>query len=173
MYYLLPPDRAFDVLAPLVVYRVIGRRPSEVYVTDEMTPSAQPGRGHNRLSDLVYWQTTAAVGDQIQERRGTTLLVDESGKGSPILLSAPIPLTPDTAFVHAQLAADSNKETATHLLATGVLRDAAARRVKADALRVPERLFPAGHALIVEEKPDDLPEAPADQRRLRPSRRYR
>src|ERR1700722_16671381 len=86
--YLPPADRAFDVRQPITVYRLIGRRPSQVYVDDSMNPGTS-GQAKNRLSDPVYWRTQAAIGDQIQERPGTTLLVGADGQAVPILLAEP------------------------------------------------------------------------------------
>jgi hypothetical protein len=164
MHYLPPADRAYDVVKPVVVYRLIGRRPSQVYVDDAMTPVSS-GHSKNRLSDLVYWRTTARPGDQIQERPGTTLLVTAGGQSFPVLLTEPQPLEPGSAFTHAQSAAAADREVAATLMAEGVVKEAMPRRVKNQVSRGLERMFDERHPLVVDEAPQDLDEVAAEPRR--------
>lgn len=166
MHYLPPADRAYDVASPVTVYRLIGRRPSQVYVDETMTP-ATSGQEQSRLSDLVYWRTVAEPGDQIQERPGTTLLVTASGRFYAIRLSPPEPLRLETAFTHAQLAADTDRQVAAGLLAEGKLADVLPRRVKVQPVRATEKAFGAQDPLVVEKLPDDFVEAAFDPRRQR------
>jgi hypothetical protein len=164
MHYLPPADRAYDVQKPVVVFRLIGRRPSQVYVDEGMNPGTS-GNSKNRLSDLVYWRTTARPGDQIQERPGTTLLATAGGQCFPILLAEPRPMKPGSAFTHAQAAAATDREIAAELLASGVLKEAMPRRVKNQLSRGSTRLYDEGHPLVVDEPPHDLDEVAAEPRR--------
>lgn len=166
MHYLPPADRAFDIASPVVVYRLVGRRPSQVYVDETMTPTTA-GREENRLSDLVYWRTVGEVGDQIQERPGTTLLVTASGRFYAIRLSPPEPLRPTTAFTHAQIAADADRQVAAQLLAEGKLMDVLPRRVKAQITRASEKAFGERDPLVIEQLPEDFVETVVDPRRGR------
>jgi hypothetical protein len=158
MSYLPPADRAFDVMEPIVIYRLVGRRPSQVYVDEAMRP-ASAGAPGSRLSDGVYWQTKAKVGDQIQERPGTTLLVTAEGEACPILLTEPTPLTIASAFVHAQNAAQIDREKAAALKAQGALREALPHRVRSEQSRQPAHHFPEQHPLVVDHPP--APSGPA------------
>jgi hypothetical protein len=166
MYYLPPADRGYDVASPVTVYRLIGRRPSAVYVDETMTPGVT-GRDENRLSDLVYWRTLAEAGDQIQERPGTTLLVTAGDRFYAIHLSPPEPLRPETAFTHAQAAADADRQIAARLLAEGKLTEAAPRRVKIQPARATEKAFGQDDPLVIDQLPDDFVEAAIDPRRGR------
>src|SRR5438128_34670 len=116
MSYLPPAHRGLDVLAPVVIYRAIGRRPSSVYVDAAMRPTAAVGAPH-RLNDTIYWQTEAVPGDQIQDRPGGTLLVTADGDCHPIRLAEPQPLDLTTAFNHAELALKADRDVADRLLA--------------------------------------------------------
>lgn len=152
MSYLPPADRAYEIVQPIEIYRLIGRRPSQVYVDDRMSPT-DSGRAQNRLSDGVYWRTMAAAGDQIQERPGTTLLVTADGHAYQILLAPPEPLEPATAFVHAQMAAKADRACAEALKAAGKLGDALPRRVKSEPSRASSQMFAEDHPLVVDEPP--------------------
>lgn len=164
MSYLPPADRAFDILQPIEIYRLIGRRPSQVYVDENMTPT-DSGRAQNRLSDGVYWRTTADVGNQIQERPGTTLLVTEDGHAYQILLTPPRPLVPATAFVHAQGAAKADRACAEQLKAAGKLDEALPRRVKSEPSRASTFTFAEEHPLVVDVPPPAAVETPEPARR--------
>lgn len=164
MHYLPPADRAFDVVRPVTVYRQVGRRPSQVYVDDGMNPVAA-GQRQNRLYDLVYWRTTAAVGDQIQQRPGSTLLLTASGRCFPILLSVPQPLRPETAFTHAQTTALADSDEAERLAAQGDVRQGMPRRAQNQVSRGAKRLYDERHPLVVETPPEDLDSNPIEPRR--------
>jgi hypothetical protein len=151
MRFLPPPNRALDVVAPIVVYRLIGRRPSRVYVDDAMRATKAPGS--NRLSDLVYWRTQAVPGDQIQDRSGGTLLVTSAGRCHPILLSEPRSLEVETAFTHAERALEADREIVNSLIAQGMLTEATPRRPKGLPTRPGGRLLTDDHPIIVEEPP--------------------
>jgi hypothetical protein len=153
MAYLPAAQRALDVVAPVVIYRQIGRRPSQVYVDDAMTAPTAGTKARHRLSDRVYWRTEAKPGDQIQDRRGGVILVTASGECYAITLAAPTPLTSDTAFTHADLAIKADQAEAERLMATGALVEAAPRRPKRPLSRAADMLFPDDHPLVVEVLP--------------------
>lgn len=163
MSYLPPADRAFDVVQPIEIYRLIGRRPSQVYVDEHMSPT-DSGRAQNRLSDGVYWRTTAIVGNQIQERPGTTLLVTQDGHAYQILLTPPRPLEPATAFIHAQGAAKADRACAEQLKAAGKLDEALPRRVKSEPPRASTLMFAEEHPLVVDVPPPATTEMPEPTR---------
>lgn len=150
--YLPPASRAFDVASPVVVYRPIGRRPSQVYVDEAMTTATATTTQH-RLSDLVYWRTTAEAGTQIQDRPSGLVLVAADGECHPIALSPPQPLQPATAFTHAQLAIDADREVIASLLAAGALTDVLPIRVKTPFRGQSDRSFAEDHPLVVDQLP--------------------
>lgn len=155
MSYLPPPDRALDVLAPVLIHRPIGRRMSDIYVDEAMRP-ARSGKPTQRLSDVVYWRTHAVPGEQIQERSGGTVRVTRAGTFHPIRLSVPQPLHLDTAFTHAERAIQSDPAIVQHLLAKGVLVERPFRRPRGPLARWPDRLLPKCHPLVIDELPAGL-----------------
>jgi hypothetical protein len=160
MAYLPPAQRALDVLAPIVVYRQIGRRPSAVYVNESMSASHSGDGMRHRLTDRVYWRTAAAPGDQVQDRPGGTLLVTASGQCYPVLLAEPRALDAATAFIHAELAIKADRARAEQLLAEGKLAEASPRRPKGPPSRPADRMLADEHPLIVETLSEGLsPEA--------------
>jgi hypothetical protein len=167
MAYLPPAQRALDVVAPVVIYRQIGRRPSAVYVDEAMALAKAGKSARHRLSDRIYWRTSAKPGDQIQERPGGILLVTAGGECFPILLAEPTPLTPDTAFTHADLAIKADRGELERLVAAGSLVEATPRRPKRMPSRPSEKPFADGHPLVLEQLPKGfvLDVEPADFRR--------
>jgi hypothetical protein len=155
VHLLLPANRSFDVHAPIVVYRVVGRRASRVYVNHEMQPS-RSGTASQRLSEPVYWQTRAVPGDQLQERAGGMLLVTVSGRCHPMRLTPPVPIEIDTAFTHAQCAIRADCMLIDSLLAEGVLVSGAYRRPQGPTSLAVRRLLAEDHPLVVDEMPSDL-----------------
>jgi hypothetical protein len=153
MAYLPAAQRALDVLSPVVIYRQIGRRPSKVYVDDPMTASASRKKARHRLNDRVYWRTQAKPGDQIQDRPGGILLVTAKGECFPITLAEPSPLSPETAFTHADLAIKADQGEAARLLTAGQLIEATPRRPKARLGRPADTLFAEDHPLVVDQLP--------------------
>lgn len=146
-------DRAFDVLSPIAVFRPVGRRPSGVYL-DEKRQVAPAADGRYRLSDVVYRETEARSGDQIQDCSGGMLLVTEAGACHPVRLSPPRPLEAQTAFRHAQIAAEADRATARQLLADGRLTEAAKHRRPKSAVAHPDRngaALPEDHPLVIAE----------------------
>jgi hypothetical protein len=153
MAYLPAAQRALDVLAPVVIYRQIGRRPSQVYVDDAMTEPTPGTKAQHRLSDRVYWRTEAKPGDQIQDRRGGVILVTASGECYANTLAAPTPLSSQTAFTHADLSIRADQAEAERLIATGALVESSPRRPKRPLSRAADMLFPDDHPLVVEQLP--------------------
>lgn len=153
MAYLPAAQRALDVLSPVVIYRQIGRRPSQVYVDDAMQAAAKGKTAEHRLSDRVYWRTEAKPGDQIQDRRGGVVLVTAAGECYPIALAEPTPLSTDTALIHADLAIKADQAEAERLIGAGSLIEALPRRPKYPPARPADTLFAADHPLIVDALP--------------------
>jgi hypothetical protein len=155
MPYLPPAHRALDVVAPVVVYRAIGRRPSRVFV-DEAMNATNAKKGQHRLKDRVYWRTRAEPGDQIQDRPGGTLLLKASGECHPVLLAEPQPLAPATAFTHAELAIKADHAVVEKLIADGKLAEATPRRPKGLPSRPSDRVLGEDHPLVIDELPADF-----------------
>lgn len=147
--------QAFDVVSPVVVYRQIGRRPSRVYVDQAMT-ATDSGVAEQRLSERVYWRTTARAGDQIQYRPGGMLVVTPEGDCYPITLAEPTPLTRKTAFLHAEMAIKADQTVLAQLAAGGSLVETSPRQPKGRPLRPGDRMFPEGHPLSLEELPHGI-----------------
>lgn len=147
--------QAFDVVSSVIVYRQIGRRPSRVYVDQAMT-AVDSGVAEQRLSDRVYWRTVARPGDQIQHRPGGMLVVTPEGECYPIILAEPTPLTPTTAFTHADMAFKADQSVLEQLAAAGSLVETSPRQPKTRPLRPADRMFPESHPLLLEELPHGI-----------------
>jgi len=149
-----PAHRSVTAVSPVGVYRVIGRRPSRVYV-DESMNAASSGTAARRLSDEVFWRTQVEVGDQIQERAGGFLRVTPAGQCHPIQLSAPRLREVATAFTHAEMVLREDREIVERLLSQGAVIEGPPRRPKTPALLTDGRRLPEDHPLVVENPPDD------------------
>jgi hypothetical protein len=151
-----------DVVSPIEIFRVVGRRPSTVWVDADMKVCAPDGGG-SRLSELAYWRTRAEIGEQIQERMGGTFLVTRDGLGChPIALGTPHPLEAASAFIHAQAVRQDDGKRIEELIASGALVEASPKRLKGPPSRPTDRILPADHPLIVEVPPAGLgQEAPS------------
>jgi hypothetical protein len=165
------PARAFEAPAPIELFRIIGRRPSDVWV-DNSGALADPGPSSQRLRELVCWRTRSGPGDQIQERIGGFFLVTASDSCHPILLSPPQAMSPDTAFIHAQLAQARDVARVADLLAEGKLVEVPGRRPKTPPSRPSDTLLPEDHPLVVDERPAALDETPAFPRRAGSGRNW-
>jgi hypothetical protein len=155
MQILPPARRALEVVSSVVIYRAIGRRPSEVYVDDAMNTTRSSTARH-RLRDLVYWRILAEPGDQIQDRPGGIILVTAAGECHPISLSVPQPLAVANAFTHAERAIAADRKLADELIANGMLVDALPRRPKLRASHPSTRMLPDSHPLILDDPPVGL-----------------
>ena len=153
--FLLPPLRALDVHAPVVIYRIVGRRHSHVYVDDEMQPR-RSGTTSQRLSEPVYWQTRAVPGDQLQERPGGVMLVTASCQCHPVRLALPVPIEIETAFTHAKRASQADCALIDSLIADRILFSGACRRPRGHPSRGLHGLLAEGHPLVLDEPPRDL-----------------
>ncbi|BBK41692.1 hypothetical protein STVA_17120 [Allostella vacuolata] len=158
------PSRAFEAPAAIELFRVIGRRPSNVWV-DNSGALAAPGPNSQRLREFVCWRTRSNAGDQIQERIGGFFVVTANDSCHPILLTPPEPLAPETAFVHAQTAQARDTARVAELVAEGKLIEVVGRRPKTPPSRPGDTLLPEDHPLVVDQRPDVLDETPAFPRR--------
>lgn len=159
------PIRAFEATTAVEIYRVAGRRPSDVWV-DSQGNIAAPGANAQPLKELVYWRTRTAPGEQIQEHVGGMFLVTVKGDCHPITLSAPRPIEPETAFAHAQAMRDADSARIDQLLAAGDIVEVEGRRPKGQSSRPGDRLLPATHALVVDERPSGIDAMPAYPSRM-------
>jgi hypothetical protein len=167
------PTRAFQGVRPIEIYRVAGRRPSSVWVDPEGRIAA-PGPHAEPLKERVYWRTSTGPGEQIQEHTGGMYLVTPDGNTHPIVLSPPKELAPETAFSHALASRIEDGARIEELLAAGDLVQVEARRPKGQSSRPADRLVPATHPLVIEDRPEDIdampsrrPQAMAQPRRWR------
>lgn len=154
-----PADRRVAVAARFAIYRQFGRRPSQVYVDSTMRPVAS-GPPERRLSDNVFWRTSAEVGDHIEERAGGMLLLTEAMACHPIQLSAPRPLEVATAFGHADAVLHEDRKILDCLLAKGAVVEVSAQRSKAVSSRLPDILLAEDHPLVVTSRPCSLDGVP-------------
>lgn len=153
------PMRAFQGARPVEIYRVAGRRPSSVWV-DADGNIAAPGPRTQPLKERVFWRTHMQPGEQIQEHTGGMYLVTSDGDSHPIVLCPPQALAPETAFTHAVASRTSDDERIEQLVGAGDLIPVEARRPKGQSSRPADRLVPASHPLVVEERPADIDEMP-------------
>lgn len=147
----LPPARkAFAVLKPIPLYRPVGRRLSNVYVNAELQPAA-PDKAAHRLAERVYQRIEAQPGDQLQDRVGGLILVGEDGSWFPVRLAEPRPRDMKTAFSHAEVADDDDRQAVEALMADGMLEEVKARRLRGGVSRSSLPLVADGHPLVVDE----------------------
>jgi hypothetical protein len=148
----VPADRRVTVTARFAIYRQFGRRPSRVYVDDAMHPAAS-GSPERRLSDNVFWRTSAEIGDQIEDRAGDMVLLTAANACHPIQLSPPRPLEVAIAFGHADAMLHENRKILDALLANGSVIEISAHRSKAVVSRLPDVVLAEGHPLVVTIRP--------------------
>lgn len=142
---------ALNVTQPFTLYRVVGRRPSSVFIDGNRSPTTRAPSGKaDRLWDLVYEQHTVRPGDQIQDRGGGIVLVTKDGASHPVRLTPPEPRVLETAFTHAALSLDADRAQAHALLKNGFVEIGTVRRVKwTQPLVTPKDTFAENHPLIV------------------------
>jgi hypothetical protein len=155
VYFIPPANRSLDVHEPIALYRLVGRRPSGIYVNHEMQPS-RSGTGPQRLSEPVYWKTRATSGYQLQERASGILLVTVSGQCHPVRLTPPTPLEMESAFTHAERALRADCMLIDNLLADRILVSGVYRRPQGPPSVGLRRLLAEDHPLVVDELPTDL-----------------
>jgi hypothetical protein len=163
--------RAFEPAAPIEIYRVAGRRPSNVWV-DASGALAEPGPACQQLKELVYWHTRTRPGDQVQERLGGMFVVTPDGSCHPIALCPPAPIDSATAFQHAQVMREADAARIEELVASGALIPVAGRKPDGPPSRPADRLVPADHALVIDTPPPELERAAAAPRRTAGLRRF-
>ncbi|HEY4547536.1 MAG TPA: hypothetical protein VIG90_14080 [Pedomonas sp.] len=148
----LPPARkAFAVVKPTMLYRPVGRRLSNVYVNADFQPAA-PDEAAHRLAERVYERIEAQPGDQLQDRVGGLILVSEDGGWFPVRLAEPRPRDVKTAFSHAEVADDDDRQVVDGLVAGGFLEEVKPRRLRGGVSRSSLPLVSDGHPLVVDER---------------------
>ena len=146
-------DRDLDVLGSIVVYRVVGRRPSAVYVNSAKVAAATGAAG-SRLSDLVYWRTQAGAGDHIQDGPTGLVLITQAGERYRIRLSEPRARTVDTAFTQTSLDIATDRQVIAGLLEHQILVEGRRRpQQKTGAASPLNAMLAEGHPLVVHERP--------------------
>ena len=134
----------------MVVYRVIGRRPSAVYVDEQGQPTTDASGTRHRLWDLVFDEYVAEPGDQIQDRHSQITLVAGDGECSRVQLTTPTPRTLDNAFSHASRTLTADWAALDRLVAEGRLEKGTLRnRLRGPVREQPQAIFEDGHPLIV------------------------
>ncbi len=147
----LPPARkAFVVVKPTLLYRPVGRRLSNVYVNADFQPAA-PDKAAHRLAERVYERMAAQPGDQLQDRVGGLILVSEDGSWFPVRLAEPRPRDVKTAFSHAEVADDDDRQAVDELVAEGYLEEVKPRRLRGGVSRSSLPLVSDAHPLVVDE----------------------
>ena len=116
-----PARRCLNIVERMVVYRVIGRRPSAVYVDEQGQPTTDASGTRHRLWDLVFDEYVAEPGDQIQDRHSQITLVAGDGECSRVQLTTPTPRTLDNAFSHASRTLTADWAALDRLVAEGRL----------------------------------------------------
>jgi hypothetical protein len=149
------PIRAFEPVKAIDIYRVIGRRPSNVWV-DSAQKIVASGPENQPLKELVYWHTKTKPGEEIQERIGGMFLVTANGECHPIVLCPPEPLQPETAFLHAQAVRQKDAARITELLEQGDIVEVVGRKPSHLPSRPGDRLVSSSHVLVTDERPPDM-----------------
>jgi hypothetical protein len=140
-------SRAFDVLSPVSVYRVAGRRPSAVRVDGSMQPTLSDAAPH-RLSDLVFDVVEAQPADEIQEHGSGLILVTADGQSHAISMAPPRPLEPATAFTHAERSIKADLAVIDELMRAKALVEMEPRK-RATPPRPPREEFGEDHPLVI------------------------
>lgn len=142
----LSPQRSLDVLAPIHVYEILGRRPSAVFLDADLQPLA--GTGPHRLNELVYRRGQAVPGEQLQLSSGRTFVLDANNVYRGVLLIDPRPISVATALTHAQQDRAAEESEVERLVLAGHLVDVRARRTQAHSLPRYDRMYAADHPLV-------------------------
>jgi len=151
--------RAFECVRPIEIFRVIGRRPTDIWV-DSAGARAPAGPGRQRLTELVYWRTETTLDQQIQERIGGFYVVTSEGACHPLSLSTPHPIDPANPFQHAQIVRTGDEACLDALIAEGALVQVHGYRVIHHPSRPSDRVVAADHPLVVDERPAELDDTP-------------
>ncbi len=144
-----PARRGLDVVSPVTVYLVIGRRPSSVFLDDRRVPrNGANGIGH-RLWDRVFRAIEARPGDQLQDRPGGLVLVTGEGESHLVQLSPPEARCVESAFTHAGDVLAADLALAETLIAEGRLSVGSTRRAKVPPVRTNQTVYAEDHPLVV------------------------
>lgn len=144
------PPRALDVQEPFTVYRVIGRRPSRVYLDGDRRPSADPGPGGARLWEPVFDRITVQPGDQIQEVSSGYVLVRGEDRPVSVRLEEPVARTLDNALTQAADSYTLDSVRVEALVKVGTLSEASKRIRPPDQTLPPMVDLPKEHPLVRE-----------------------
>lgn len=143
----LPILRGLDVVAPVRLYRAIGRRPSAVYIDNQRRPTMTVAGG-GRLWDTVFEEYIAPPGSQLQQRQGSIVLMMPDGSSYPVQLSRPEPRTASNAFDHADQTLSADCGAIERLLEDGLLAIGAIRRGKQAPFKPSEVKFGEEQPLV-------------------------
>lgn len=146
----LSPQRSLDVLEPIELYEIVGRRPSAVYLNAALQPMSD-GDGPHRLSELVYRRGRAVPGEQIHLASGRTFVLDAENVYRGVLLIDPRPLAPETALTQPSDDRASEESKIEAMLLTGNIVDARPRQTRARALPRYDRMYAADRPLIADQ----------------------
>lgn len=145
----VPVRRGLDVIAPIRLFRAIGRRPSAVAVDEQRRPVGTEEMRSHRLWDLVFEECVARPGDQLQDRQGSIVLVTKEGQCNPVQLSPPQARSMSTAFTHADQALSADWAVIDQLLAEGMLAVGSIRRTKQAPFNPAQVKFDESQPLVV------------------------
>jgi hypothetical protein len=153
------PIRAFECVRPIEIFRVVGRRPTDIWV-DGAGAISTPGPDKQSLTELVYWRTATTLEQQLQERLGGLFVVTPEGACHPVSLSPPHPIDRQNPFLHAQTVRSGDEVLLESLIQSGDLVQVHGYRVMHHPSRPSDRLVAADHPLVVEERPQELDDTP-------------
>ena len=150
----LSPQRSLDVLVPLELYEIVGRRPSAVYLNEALEPIGT-SNGPHRLNELVYRRGRAVPGEQIHLASGRTFVLDAQNVYRGVLLIDPRPLSVETALTHSGQDRASEESKIEEMVLNGDIVDAPPRRTRAWVLPRYDRLYAADRPLIADQPPGE------------------
>lgn len=150
----LTPQRSLDVMVPIALYEIVGRRPSAVYLNAALEPQAA-GDGPHRLNELVYRRGSAVPGEQIHLASGRTFVLDAQDVYRGVLLIDPRPLSVETALTHSKCDRASEESKIEAMVLAGDIVDARPRRSKTSALPRYDQMYAADRPLIANQLPGE------------------
>lgn len=142
------PPRALDVRAPFTLYRVVGRRPSQVYLDGDRRPCAASGDSGARLWEPVFERLDTRPGDQIQEQSSGYVLVRGDDRPVSVRLEEPVARTLDNALTQAADSYAIDSRRIDLLIKEGLLSEAAKRLRPPDQTLPPLKDLPQDHPLV-------------------------
>lgn len=145
----LSPQRSLDVLAPIELFEIVGRRPSAVFLNAALQPLAASD-GPHRLNELVYRRGRAVPGEQIHLASGRTFVLDAQDVYRGVLLIDPQPLSAETALTHSGHERASEESKIDAMVRTGDVVDARPRRTRPNVLPRYDRMYGADRPLVAD-----------------------